>query len=134
MRKILVLIALMYVSVAQSQTKDLLDKVPQFLVSTPKEEMSKIFQAPAFFRFSSTLPEGVVVAYENTSRAKIGSMEEILDQITKMKSKLIAAKNEKPEVEYFDWAEYRERIETYPCGLVAVFRNNELGEIWIDIK
>lgn len=134
MKKILLVAVMLYASLAQAQTNSLMDKVPQFLLQTSKEEMARIFQSPSFFRFSSTLPEGVVIAYENTSRTKMGSMDEILDQITKMKSKLIVANNEKPDVEYFDWAEYRERIETYPCGLVAVFRNNELGEIWIDIK
>lgn len=134
MKKLLVILSLFISSLCTAQTKDLFDKVPNFLVNASSHELAKVFKAPAFFRFSTTFPDGVIVAYENTSKTKMGSLDEILNQISKVKSKLGSAKNEKPEVEYFEWANFTERIETYPCGLVAVFRNNELGEVWVDIK
>ena len=134
MKKLLVVMSLFISFISSAQTKNLFDKVPNFLINSSNQELAKVFKATTFFRFSTTFPNGVVVAYENTAKNKMGSLDEILTQISKVKSKLSSAKNEKPEVEYFEWANFRERIETYSCGLVAVFRNNELGEIWVDIK
>lgn len=61
-------------------------------------------------------------------------MGQIITQINERKKLLWKDKDEKPQVEFFEWADFTERIETYPCGLVAVFRDNQLCEIWIDIK
>lgn len=134
MRKIFFILAIFTASLCSAQTSNLFNKVPGFLVQASKEDLAKVFQSPSFFRFSSTLPAGTAVAYENTIRAKEGSLEEIQNQIKIFRTKLLAAKEETPDVEYFDWADYKERIETYPCGLVAVFHDDRLVEVWLDLK
>jgi hypothetical protein len=134
MRKIILLLALMTATVCHAQSKSLFGKIPEFLATASDKEMSEVFQSQIFARFSATLPEGVIVAYENTSRVKEGSIEEIKDQISMFKNKLEAAKHEIPEVDLFQWADYKERTEVYPCGLVAVFHNNQISHVWLDLK
>lgn len=134
MSKVVLLLALMTATVCHAQSKSLFGKVPEFLVIASDKEMSDVFQSPIFARFSATLPEGVIVAYENTSRVKEGSIEEIKDQISMFKNKLESAKNEIPEVNFFQWADHKERTEVYPCGLVVVFRNDQISHVWLDLK
>lgn len=134
MRKIILLLSIFAVSFGNAQSIDPLGKIPEFLTQSTKEDLVKVFQDSVFFRFSSTLPNGIVIAYENTTRAKEGSFEKICGQIQTFRSKLLSARGEIPQIEHSDWAEYKERIEIYPCGLVAVFRNDRLGEVWLNIK
>lgn len=133
--RIPLIITLLLLSVySQAQTSSLFEKMPQFLSSASPEELARTFKHPDFFRFSSTWENRIEVAYENSPVAQTGSFERILHQLEKFRSQLALASKEKPVVEYFNWAEYRERTEVYPCGLVAVFRDNQLGSVWIDLK
>jgi hypothetical protein len=50
------------------------------------------------------------------------------------KNKLESAKNEIPEVNFFQWADHKERTEVYPCGLVVVFHNDQISHVWLDLK
>jgi hypothetical protein len=134
MRKIILLLSIFAVSFGNAQSIDPLGKIPEFLTQSPKEELIKVFDNPAFFRFSSTLPQGIKVAYENSFITREGSLDNIFGQIEVFRNQLLAARSEKPKVEFFQWADCEERIEIYPCGLVAVFRNNRLGEVWIDLQ
>jgi hypothetical protein len=134
MRKIVLLLALMTATVCHAQSKSLFGKIPEFLATASDKEMSEVFQSQNFARFSATLPEGVIIAYENTSRTKGGSLSEIKDQISIFKDLLQKAKDEVPEVEYFQWSDYKERTEIYPCGLVAVFHDYQLSHVWLDLK
>lgn len=134
MRKIFLLLALMTATVCHAQNKNLFGKMPGFLTEASDKEISDVFQSQAFARFSATLSDGVIVAYENTSRAKEGSVQEIKDQILIFKNKLEAAKGEIPTTELLQWADYKERTEVYPCGLVVVFRGEQVSHVWLDLK
>lgn len=134
MKRYLVILSFIIPAVCFPQSASILGRVPVFLVSASIWELEAKFLGKSFFRFSTTFPEGVMVAYENSKIATIGSLFQIINQINERKNLLWNAKDEKPQVEFFEWADFTERIETYPCGLVAVFRNNQLCEIWIDIK
>ena len=134
MRKIVLLLSLMTATVCHAQDKSLFNKMPEFLVTASDKEVSDLFQSPIFARFSATLSEGVIVAYENTSKVKEGSIEGIKDQISMFKNKLETAKNQIPEVNLFQWADYKERTEIYPCGLVVVFHDEKVSHVWLDLK
>lgn len=121
-------------SLCNAQSINVKGRVPTFLVTATVQELEETFLAPYFFRFSSTRREGVIVAYENVSGIKIGTLNKIIIQVNDAKLKLLNAIYEKPEIEFFEWADYMECTEIYPCGLVAVFNNNMLCEVWIYFK
>lgn len=134
MRKILLVFAIFTSTLCPAQSKTLFGKMPGFLASASPNEMASTFQSPLFARFSATLPEGVVIAYENTPTSQQGSLEGINGQITMFRNRLIAAKNEVPAVEIFKWADYTERSEIYPCGLIVIFRDELVTHVWLDLK
>lgn len=134
MRKILLVFAVFTSTLCHSQSKTLFGKMPGFLASASPNEIVGTFQSPLFARFSATLPEGVVIAYENTPISQRGSLEEIKGQITMFKNRLVAAKDEVPVVEIFKWADHTERSEIYPCGLVVIFRDELVTHVWLDLK
>lgn len=134
MRKTLVIAFMLLCVFCQAQTQDLFGRIPQFLSIAPTEELEEAFKHPDFSRFSSTLEGRIEVAYENSSEKQIGSFERILEQIQKFQSQLSLVHEEKPAVEIFNWADYQERMEIYPCGLVAVFKDGRLSHIWIDLQ
>jgi hypothetical protein len=134
MRKILTVVAIFTSALCHVQSKVPFGKMPEFLVNASQNEMIGAFQSQIFASFSATLPEGVVIAYENTTRAKEGSLNEIKNQISMFKNRLIAAKDEVPSVKFFKWADYTERSEVYPCGLVVIFRDELVTHVWLDLK
>lgn len=134
MKRQLIILSFFLCSSCNAQSVKILWRVPAFLVTASIQELEATFLTPSFFRFSTTLPEGIIVAYENTNMKTKGSLSQIVTQINERKNLLWKAKEEKPRVGFFEWADFTERIETYPCGLVAVFRDNQLCEIWIDIS
>lgn len=134
MKRQLVILSFIIPSLSFAQSANMLGSLPAFLVTASIQELEATFLRSSFFRFSTTLQEGIAVAYENTNTKMVGSLGQIVNQINERKNFLWKATEEKPQVEVFEWADFMERIETYPCGLVAVFRNNQLCEIWIDIN
>lgn len=134
MRKILLAFAIFTSALCHAQSKALFGKMPAFLSNASYHEMTGTFQSPVFARFSATLPEGVVIAYENTPISQQGSLDRIKGQITMFKDRLVAAKDEVPVVEIFKWADYTERSEIYPCGLVVIFRDELVTHVWLDLK
>lgn len=134
MRKIFIISALLIASISNAQDKKTFGRIPDFLIHSADGEFERVFESKLFVRFSSTLPQGIVIAYENSSNSKIGSMGNIKDQIFLLRSKLSEAKNETPVIEFFQWADYIERTEIYPCGLVAIFKDEKLTHVWMDLK
>lgn len=128
------ILSLFLYSFCNAQPASILGRVPAFLVTASIQEFEATFLGSSFFRFSSTLPEGIVVAYEKSNMKTNGSLGQIVTQINERKNLLWKAKEEKPQVEFFEWVDFTERIEIYPCGVVAVFRDKQLFEIWIDIN
>lgn len=134
MRKIFILSALLFASIGNAQDKGTFGRIPDFLINSTEVELTGVFGSRSFVRFSSTLPQGIIIAYENSPNSKIGSIRRINDQIFLLRSKLTEAKNETPVIEFFQWANYKERTEIYPCGLVAIFKDEKLTHIWMDLK
>ena len=134
MRKIILVLALMTATVCNAQSKNLFGRMPEFLTNAQEKELEEVFQSGVFARFSASLPDGVIVAYENNSRAKEGSLNDIKDQISLFKNRLLDARKEIPKVEFFQWADYKERTEIYPCGLVVVFHDEKVSHVWLDLK
>lgn len=134
MRKIFIFSALLFASISNAQDKRTFGRIPDFLINSTEMELIGVFGPKSFVRFSSTLPQGIIIAYENHSNSKIGSINEIKNQIFLLNGKLSEAKNETPVIEFFQWADYKERTEIYPCGLVAIFKDEKLTHIWMDLK
>lgn len=131
MRKLFILLVLIIPLNVVGQ-KRLFGKIPEFLTESQEIELNKAFSSASFIRFSSTFSNRVIIAYENSSVLKKGSLKEIHEQIFKMNNKLLMAKKEKPKVSKSNWIDYKERIEVYPSGVIAVFRNKQLSHVWLD--
>ena len=107
--------------------------VPDFLSKASEEDLTRIFSALNFERFSVT---GLGIVYEKKKDKEISKEEisEIVKQIFLNRGKLSEARKEKPDVLINTWFEFEERSMLWPCGLVAVFRNKQLTHVWFDFK
>lgn len=126
--------AFMLSSICYAQDRGKFGKMPEFLAYAGENELVDVFGTNEFIRFSSTFPKGIIVAYENSEVSQRGSLDEIKDQISIFRERLKAAKRQKPEVSFFSWTDCKERIEVYPCGVIAVYRNNKITHVWLDIE
>lgn len=132
MRKILTGLLLLIVLTGKAQDSNLFGKMPKFLATATPTELKNSLGSLA--RFSITENSSTKVIYENTIKARIGEMDQIPSEMERFRAKLIASKDETPQVEYFQWSDYKERTEVYPCGLVVIFHDNEISHVWVDLK
>jgi hypothetical protein len=107
--------------------------VPDFLLKASEEDLTRIFSASNFERFSVT---GVGIVYEKKKGKEISKEEisEIVKQISLNREKLSEIRKEKPDVLVNNWFEFEERSMLWSGGLVVVFRNKQLTHVWLDFK
>jgi hypothetical protein len=111
----------------------LFEYVPDFLLKASEEDLTRIFSATNFERFSVT---GVGIVYEKKKGKEISKEEisEIVKQISLNRGKLSEVNKEKPNVLVNNWFEFEERSMLWASGLVVVFRNKQLTHVWFDFK
>ena len=132
MRKILTALFLLIVLTSKAQDSSLFGKMPKFLATAAPKELEDSFERLA--RFSITEDRSTKVIYENTSKARIGQVNQIPNELERFKIKLLMSRDETPQVEFFQWTDYKERTEIYPCGLVVIFHDDRVSHVWLDLK
>lgn len=132
MRKILMGLFLLIVLSGKAQDANLFGKMPKFLATATPIELERSLEFLA--RFSITEDRSTKVIYENTSKARIGEVDQIPNELERFKTKLLMSKDETPQVEFFQWTNYKERTEVYPCGLVVIFHDDRVSHVWLDLK
>lgn len=132
MRKILTALFLLIVLTSKAQDSSLFGKMPKFLATATPSELKSSLEELA--RFSITENHSTKVIYENTIKARIGEVDQIPNELKRFRKKLIESSNEIPQVEYFQWSDYKERTEVYPCGLVVIFHDDRVSHVWVDLK
>lgn len=109
------------------------NRAPEWLLSASKIELQSVLNQPGFRRFSITV-NGQIKELLNASHKDLTSllMDSIYQSIIDNRSLLIYCKNIQPQVSYFQWNDYLERMEVYASGPVFVYFNDQLTHIWLD--
>jgi hypothetical protein len=107
-----------------------------WLTIASETELYNVICAPAFCRFSETSGKKYNIIYDSERYNSVDTL--ILNRIkTSIYNNMNGLKkfgNISPTVEYFQWAEYLERIEQYDKGPVFVFKDKQLTHIWLDLN
>jgi hypothetical protein len=119
-----------------SDSTELFNRLPSFLLSANDNQLSNYFMDSSFCRFSSTINGKLIIDYDKAYGIMMDdtTIKTISQRIIFFKKSLILSQTEIPIVEYMQWADFTERTEIWPSGLVVVFRNNKLSHIWLDYK
>ena len=121
---------------SNSDSTETFNRLPTFLLSASEIQLSNYFIDSSFCRFSLTIKGKLIIDYDKACCSKMDhtTFETIRQRIIFFKKSLILSQTEIPIVEYMQWADFTERTEIWPSGLVVVFRNNKLSHIWLDFE